>query len=186
MTTWRTGRRIVRKRLQDRMPKLQQFVTTYAHGQTNRSPGTSVYLYSAPGLVPPSLLATLRHNDSLHEQVLIVVVVTDPVPRVALPRRAVVTDCGAGFHQVILHFGFMERPDVPQALRDRVQRKISMDMETVSYVIARENLRVTDRPGMMMWREHLYALISRNSTGVARMFELPSDQTLEIGVLVEV
>ncbi len=186
MTTWRTGRRIVRTRLQDRMPRLQQFVTTYTHSEPNRTPGTSVYLYSAAGIVPPSLLATLRHNDSLHEQVVIVVVVTDPIPRVALPRRAVVTDFGAGFYQVILHFGFMERPDVPRALRDRVQRKISMDMETVSYVIARENLRVTDRPGMMMWREHLYALLARNSTGVARMFELPTDQTLEIGVLVEV
>ena len=186
MTTWRTGRRIVRKRLQDRMPKLQQFVTTYAHSETTRTPGTSVYLYSAPGIVPPSLLAALRHNDSLHEQVLIVVVLTDPVPRVALPRRAVVTDFGAGFHQVVLHFGFMERPDVPRALRDRVQRKISMDMETVSYVIGRENLRVTNRPGMMMWREHLYAFLARNSTGVARLFELPIDQTLEIGVLVEV
>ena len=186
MTTWRTGRRIVRRRLQDRMPKLQQFVTTYSHGSPSRSPGTSVYLYSAPGLVPPSLLATLRHNDSLHAQVLIVVVVTEPVPRVALPRRAVVSDFGAGFHQVILHFGFMERPDIPRALRDRVQRKISMDMETVSYVIGRENLKVTDRPGMMMWREHLYAFLARNSTGVARMFELPTDQTLEIGVVVDV
>ena len=61
-----------------------------------------------------------------------------------------------------------------------------MDMDTVSYVIARENLRVTARPGMAMWREHLYSFLARNSTGVARMFELPMDQTLEMGVLVEV
>ena len=185
MTTWRTGRRLVRKRLQGRMPPLQQFVDSLADGATTRTPGASAYLYSAPGVAPPSLLASLHHNDSLHEQVLVVCVVTEPVPRVSLPRRAEVTDLGSGFFQVVLHFGFMERPSIPRALGARVQSKVDIDLDTISYVIARENLQVSERPGMAMWREHLYALLSRNATGVARLFELPNDQTIEIGVIVE-
>lgn len=185
MTTWRTGRRLVRKRLQGSMPPLQQFVDSYALNSPTRTPGASAYLFSALGVAPPSLLANLHHNDSLHEQVLIVCVVTEPVPRVALPRRAEVTDLGAGFRQVVLHFGFMERPDIPRALRARVQSTVDVDLDTISYVIARENLRVSERPGMAMWREHLYALLSRNATGVARLFELPNEQTIEIGVVVE-
>jgi KUP system potassium uptake protein len=185
MTTWRTGRRLVRERLRSHMPPLAQFIESVATSTVTRTAGSSAYLFSAIGVTPPSMIASVRHHDSLHEQVLVVCVVVDPRPRVPLPRRAMVTDLGAGFHQVELHFGFMERTDVPKALADCVAMDLGTDLATLSYVLSRETLTVTHRPGMAMWREHLYAFMSRNATGTKELFHLPIDQTVEIGVGVE-
>jgi KUP system potassium uptake protein len=185
MTTWRTGRRIVRERLRRHMPPLNQFVDSVAASSMVRAPGASAYLFSSVGVTPPALLASLRHHDSLHEQVLIVCVVIEPKPRVPSLRRAIVTDLGHGFHQVVLHFGFMETPNVPKALEERVAMGLGTDMTTMSYFLGREALSVSSRPGMAMWREHLYSLLSRNATGTVDLFKLPIDQTLEIGVGVE-
>jgi KUP system potassium uptake protein len=185
MTTWRTGRRLVRERLRSHMPPLTQFIQSVAEGSVDRTAGSSAYLYSAPGVTPPSMIASVRHHDAMHEQVLIVCVVVDPRPRVSTLRRAVVTDLGAGFHQVVLHFGFMEQPDVPQALSERVAMRLGTDLATLSYVLSRETITVTPRRGMAIWREHLYSFMSRNATGTKELFHLPIDQTVEIGVGVE-
>ena len=185
MTTWRTGRRIVRERVAGRGPRLAQFVDSLSAGTVPRTKGASAFLYSVVGATPPSLLAAVRHTDALHETVLVVCVVTQPIPRVPASRRSEVTSLGHGVHQVVLRFGFMDRPDVPKALRENVQLSVGVDVDTLSYFLSRENIKVTQRPGMRMWREHLYAFISRNATGAARAFNLPTDQTLELGIGVD-
>jgi KUP system potassium uptake protein len=185
MTTWRTGRRIVRERMSRNMPPLVEFIEDVAASSVVRTEGASAYMLSAPGVTPPALIAALRHQDSLHEQVLIVCVVVEPRPRVPTMQRAVVTDLGAGFHQVVLHFGFIEQPDVPKALAQRVVMRLGTDLSTLSYFLSKETIAVTPRPGMAMWREHLYAFMSRNSAGTIDLFHLPIDQTLELGVGVE-
>jgi KUP system potassium uptake protein len=100
-------------------------------------------------------------------------------------KRAEIAHLGNGFHQVVLHYGFMDEPDVPRALADRVVHELGTDLSTVSYFLGRESLRVTPRPGMATWREHLFALMSRNATNAAIYFKLPIDQTLELGLGVE-
>jgi KUP system potassium uptake protein len=185
MTTWRTGRRIVREHLSRNMPPLTEFIEDIAASSVVRTEGASAYMHSVPGVTPPALIAGLRQFDSLHEQVLIVCVVVEPRPRVPPVRRAVVTDLGAGFHQVVLHFGFIEQPDVPKALAQRVVMRLGTDLSTLSYFLSKEAIAVTPRRGMAMWREHLYAFMSRNAAGTTDLFHLPIDQTLELGVGVE-
>ena len=185
MTTWRSGRRIVRERLRRHMPPLNEFVDSVSTSSVVRAQGASAYLFSAVGVTPPALIASLHHHDSLHEQIFIVCVVVEPKPRVPSSQRVGVTDLGEGFYQVVLHFGFMEIPNVPKALAERVGMQLGTDMSTLSYFLGREALSVTSRPGMAMWREHLYSFLSRNATGTVDQFKLPIDQTLEIGVGVE-
>ena len=185
MTTWRSGRRIVRERMSRSMPPLAEFVMGCSRGSVVRTEGASAYLFSAIGVTPPALIASLRHHDSLHEQVLIVCVVVEPRPTVPTVKRAVVTHLGAGFHQVVLHFGFMEQPNVPRALAQRVAMGLGIDLSTLSYVLGTETISVTRRPGMAMWREHLYSFMSRNAAGTIQLFHLPIEQTLALGVGVE-
>jgi KUP system potassium uptake protein len=185
MTTWRTGRRIVRARLRKHMPELNKFVSSVSAGSVIRTTGASAYLFSVAGVTPPALIASLHHHDSLHEKVIILCVAVEPRPRVPTPRRAVITDLGAGIHQVVLHFGFMEQPDVPKALAQRVAMQLGLDLSTLTYFLGSERITVTKRPGMALWREHLYAFMSRNATGTIDLFNLPIDQTLQIGVGVE-
>jgi KUP system potassium uptake protein len=185
LTTWRTGRRVVQSRLLRGGVPLPQFVDSVSQRPLVRVPGASVYLFATPGVTPPALLANLRHNDALHAQVLVVAVVTDKRPRVSRQERTELHDLGGGFYQVVLHYGFVEDPDVPQALADRVVYELGVNLATVSYFIGRESVRVTPRPGMVGWREHLFAFMSRNATSAARYFKLPPDQTLELAVTVE-
>ncbi len=185
LTTWRTGRRLVQERITPRGLALTTFLDGIARHPPVRTPTTGAYFFSLPGYTPPSLLANLRHNDALQEQVLIISVITERRPRVPLMRRADMTDLGHGFHQVVLHFGFMEDPDVPRALAARCVMELGIDINTLSYFLGRESIQVTERPGMTMWREHLFAFMSRNSTSAANYFKLPLDQTVELAVSVE-
>jgi KUP system potassium uptake protein len=182
LSTWRTGRLLVQRRVMRRGLPIETFVAEAAH--LHRAPGEGAYLFATPFLTPPSLLANLRHNDSLHEVVLLVAVVTERRPRVPGARRADVHDLGHGFHQVVLHYGFMQQPDVPGDLADHVADEVAVNLDSLSYFIGRESIRVTPRPGMARWREHLFAFMSRNS-GNAAYFRLPTEQTLELGVGVE-
>ncbi|MGZ7036325.1 MAG: potassium transporter Kup, partial [Ilumatobacteraceae bacterium] len=145
MTTWRTGRRIVRARLRRHMPELTQFVASMSSSSVVRTPGACAYLFSVAGVAPPALIASLHHRDSLHERVLVICVTVEPRPRVPTPRRAVITDLGAGIHQVVLHFGFMEQPNVPKALAERVAMRLGIDLSTLTYFIGSERITVTKR-----------------------------------------
>jgi KUP system potassium uptake protein len=184
LSTWRTGRRLVGERLLRGGLPLGRFVHSLAEDPPVRAPGAGAYLFSTPGLTPPALLANLRHNNAVHETVLVISVVTSDRPRVHPSRRAETTDLGDGFHQVALHFGFMEDQDVPRAL-EPVAAELGVDLETLPYFLGRESLRVTARPGMTRWREHLFAVLSRNATSAANYFRLPIDRTIELGLPVE-
>jgi KUP system potassium uptake protein len=184
LTTWHTGRRLVADRLTSDFP-LERFVASLSKDPPVRTPGVGAYLFRLPGATPPSLVVGLRHFDSLHERIWVISVVTERSPRAHPLRRAEITDLGEGFLEVVLHFGFLEDPDVPRALAASAGAELGSDLDTVTYFVGRESLLVTDRPGMARWREHLFALMSRNATSAARYFRLPPEQTIELGAVVE-
>jgi KUP system potassium uptake protein len=185
LSTWRTGRLLVQQRVLRGGLAVERFIAGLAADPPVRVPGASAYLFAIPFVTPPGLIANLRHSDSLHEVVLLIAVATEKRPRVVPARRAEVHDLGHGFHQIVLHFGFMEQPDVPKALADHCTDVAPFDLDGLSYVIGRESVRVTPRPGMAKWREHLFAIMSRNSGSASNYFGLPIAQTLELGLGVE-
>jgi KUP system potassium uptake protein len=185
LSTWRTGRLLVRDRLLRRPLPIRDFVAELTKHPPVRAPGSGAYLFRHPGTTPPALLATLRHHDSLHQTVLVVAIVTEKRPYVHPMQRAELEDLGAGFWTVVLHFGFMDDVDVPQALAQRVAPTVGCDLDTITYFLGRESLRVTARAGMVRWRERLFTVMSRNATSAAEYFRLPIEQTAEIGIGVE-
>jgi len=185
LSTWRTGKLLVRDRLMRKPVPLATFVAGIAAHPPLRAPGAGVYLFRLAGVTPPALLSSLRHHDSLHEQVLVIAVVTEKRPYVHPTQRAEIIDLDQGFFQITLRFGFMEDPDVPCVLEQRVVPRVGCDLETITYFLGRESLHVTRRAGMVTWRERLFAVMSRNATSAADYFGLPVDQTIEIGVGVE-
>jgi KUP system potassium uptake protein len=185
LSTWRTGKLLVADRLVRSRPPLERFVASIARKPPVRAPGASAYLFRAPGVTPPALVATLRHHDSLHEQVLVISVMTEKRPHVHPVERCELRDLGLGFYDIRIHFGFLDDPDLPRELAARVVPHTGVDLDALSYFLGREALRVTPRAGMAQWRERLFALMSRNATNTADYFHLPVDQTIEIGVGVE-
>jgi KUP system potassium uptake protein len=188
MTTWHTGRRLVAERLRRNDIPLVDYVASVrlSHHRPHRVPGSAVYLFSSPGLTPPSLIANVRHNDVLHEQLVVLSITTETRPRVLPAQRADVTDLGDGIFQVILHYGFMEEPDVPRGLQEGKASKLRIDPKTAAFILGSETIAVSSKAGMAIWREHLFVFLVRNATPAGAYFNLPGDRTMTISTPVEV
>jgi KUP system potassium uptake protein len=187
MTTWHTGRRMVAALIRRNEIPLTRFLddVVAADDPPRRVPGAAVYLFSSPGLTPPALIANVRHNHVLHDQVIVLSIVTDERPRVPPADRASVERLGEGVYQVVLSYGFMEEPDVPTGVTEGDAAKLFVDVSRAAFFLGAEALVVTKRPGMARWREHLFAVLSRNSTPAATYFGLPPDHTVTLGMQVE-
>jgi len=186
LTTWRTGRQILGDRIRRAQLPLDDFLASvHEHGPPIRVPGTAVFLFSVPHMTPPALLTNHRHNGVLHEQVIVLSITTDDVPRVLPAQRAELVDHGQGVTSVCLHYGFMEEPDVRTGLTEGQASDLGIDPEFADYFLGAESLVVTDRPGMALWREHLFAFMSRNATSAANYFGLPADRITTVGMRVE-
>jgi len=180
MTTWKTGRRRLTAALKRGELPIERFIGSISAHPQLRVPGTAAYLFPDPGITPPALLANLRHNEVLHETVVLVAVQTSSVPRVPQVRRATVHDLGEGFAQVVLHFGFMDDPNVPRALANIVDPEFGFDPEDATYFIGRETI-ITKSGGLERARAALYALMHRNASSAVQFFSLPPGQVIEIG-----
>jgi len=186
MTTWKRGRELLAARLHRGELSIERFIASLEKHPPPRVPGTAVYMFPEPGGTPPPLLANFRFNEVLHETIVILSVQTSDVPRVTQARRASVWELGAGFFQVVLRYGFMEDPDVPRDLANIVHSGFGIDLDETVFVLGRETVLATDRPGMAIWREKLFAIMARNATNAGFFFKLPTERSLEIGVQVEI
>lgn len=185
MVVWKTGRwRLVHRLKAGELP-IERFIGSIAEHPQRRVPGTAVYLYSELGFTPPPLLANLRHNEVLHETILLVTVQWTTSPRVPRAKRVTVHDLGEGFHQVLVRYGFTETPEVPKALADFVTADFGFDPDDAVYVVGRET--VIPHPGSspVSLRDRLFALMHRNAASPVRFFGLPSERVIEVGTQVE-
>jgi KUP system potassium uptake protein len=186
ITTWRRGRALVGRQLRTGEVPLEAFLRDLDRGLP-RTPGSAYYLTAREGAVPSSLLANLRHNHALHEQVVLLHVDLTITPHVPAARRATVRMHEEhGFAEVTLRYGFRDRIDVPRALRERVFHRRWFTEEDVTYVIGHEEIYATRRPGMPLWRERLFALLNRNAPNVTPLFNLPHDRVIQIGRPVDI
>ena len=182
LTTWSTGRRLVRERIQLGRTPLATYLKRLRSDPPTRVGGTAVYLFSIPGMTPPSLLANVRYNRVLHERVVVASVVTDDTPRCAPEHRIREVDLGDGVSRVEVHYGFMEDPDLQRDLGGIAD----LDVDDATFFLGKEIVIATDRPGMAVWRERLFAVMGRNATSAADYFHLPADRIFEIGTRVEI
>jgi len=182
LTTWKTGRDLVRERIQLGRVPLETYLEDLRTDPPTRVPGTAVYLFSMPGMTPPSLLANVRYNRVLHERVVVASVVTDDVPRRGEEERLREVSLGDGVSLVEVHYGFMEDPDLHRDLG----RLRDIDVAEATFFLGKETVVATQQPGMALWRERLFGVMGRNATSAADYFRLPSDRIFEVGTRVEI
>lgn len=184
MTTWKMGRALLAVKLRGVLPRIDDFVRMTLEEQ--RVPGHAVFLTSDPEHVPASILHNLRHNHVLHEHTTFLHVATEEVPTVAREERVRVADLGASFHLVTARYGYYEAPNVPHVLALAREQGLDVPLEEVSFFLARERVQPHRRPGMSLWRERLFAFLSRNSLGATAYFGIPPVQVVEIGAQVRI
>jgi KUP system potassium uptake protein len=186
LTTWATGRRLMRERLAETSLPLSVFIKSAAHS-AHRVRGTAVFLSASPDSIPSALLHNLKHNQVLHERVLILTVKVEEVPYVEAATRSEVHPATDGFHRVILHYGFMEEVDVPRDLADLASIGEPFDMMRTSFFLGRQKLIPSkDQPGMAIWRERLFAWMTKSSESAMEYFQLPVNRVIELGSQLQI
>jgi KUP system potassium uptake protein len=185
MTTWRDGRQLLAARLRNSMLSTELFIADQMSSAPLRVPGTAVFMSGNPMGTPLALRQNVAHNHVLHECNIILGVQTAEVPHVDEASRVQTEEIGEGFFRVSLNYGFMEEPDVPRDLTPSTCVGRPLDPTQLSYFLGRETLVTTASPGMALWRESLFAFMSRNSQPATLFFHLPADRVVEIGAQVE-
>ena len=185
MTTWRTGRTILAKRMQEKTVPLKMLLADFAAEPPHRVPGTAIYMYGSADGTPPALVHNLAHNKVLHEKIVFLTVITEEVPHVPRTERVTVKRLGKGFASVVARYGFMEDPDINEILDACRDHKLDINVDAATFFLGRETLIASDRPGMAMWREHLFSFMSRNALRATAFYRIPANQVFEVGAQVE-
>ena len=185
LTTWSKGRKLMIDRMHEAAMPIKIFIQSAATSAT-RVPGTAVFMTSSPDGVPHALLHNLKHNKVLHERIILLTVKIMGVPYLPDAGRVTLEDLGHGFHRLILRYGFVEEPDVPAALAKVHQCGADFRMMDTSFFLARQTLLPSTNPGMMIWREKLFAWMLRNAESAMEFFRLPTNRVVELGSQVEI
>ena len=190
MSTWAAGRRLLIERIRADGLGLDEFVKSLSADTDHpihRVERTAVYAVADATTVPQAMLHNLKHNQVLHACNVVLRVQFHDVPWVPESERAQV-QCIPGdgtFWRVTLHFGFMDTPDVPQALALTAPAGLQLSAFETSYFISRETVVPTPSPDMAFWRERLFATMSRNAGSVVEFFHLPDNAVVELGTRVQ-
>jgi KUP system potassium uptake protein len=182
MLIWHLGAAAVAVRLQEQVVPVEAFMATIAQGHIPRVPGTAVFLTRTQRDAPPVMVWHLKHNRALHERLLVLTVDTEPTPRVTPSARLAFEEIAPWFWRASAHYGFMERPDIPELLREAHQLGCAIDLADVTYYVGHETVTPReDAKALPRWLEALFAAMQRNSAHLTDYFRLPSDAVVEIG-----
>jgi KUP system potassium uptake protein len=202
MSTWKRGRGLLNQALHAGALPLDLFLGDVARRKPVRVPGTAVFMTSSNNGVPVVLLHHLKHNKVLHEQVILMSVVTREVPEVRASERVEVEKLEHGFYRVSAHYGFMESPNVPEILQWARESGIKARPNDTTFYLGRERIIISDgdgerKPGtrrapddvvlprMARWRKKLFVLMSRNARSATEFFGIPPNRVVELGAQVE-
>ncbi len=186
MSTWKRGRQILVERITEGSLPLPMFIASLRMQPAHRVEGTAVFLTARTDAVPHALLHNLLHNQVLHRQVVLLTVISEDRPRVPEAERLEVQAHGDGFFRVLLHYGFMDEPDVPAALALCQRSDLNFSPMRTTYFLSRETVIASRLEGMARWRSNLFAFLLKNANGNLRFFKLPLNRVIELGTQVEI
>ncbi len=187
MRTWRRGRELLRDAVQNEGIQLETFLDGLMLSPPVRVPGTAIFMTADKGVVPQALMHNLKHNKVLHERNVFLTVDTLKVPYAPKSERLRITTIGDNFYRVVIKFGFMEDPDVPQALMQAADcSEICIDPMDTTYFASRETVLASKHRNMPVWRDKLFALMHRNAAPATGFFHIPGNRIVELGTQVQI
>jgi KUP system potassium uptake protein len=186
MTTWRKGSEVLTKQLESSVKTLETIIGKVEHESPARVPGTGVFFTSDANASPLALQHHLRYTRSLHEQVVIIQVVVEHIPKVDANDRLQVEKLNSGFYKVITRYGFMQGINVPSDLANCQQYGLKIDdLGEVAYYMSRKSsIPGRKKHEIAIWRSRLFAFLARNTGSTPSQYQIPSDQLIEVGIHV--
>jgi KUP system potassium uptake protein len=186
MSTWRFGAAWRARELAAMRIPFTDLFASFKLEPPGRVKGTAVFMTQDPDGTPPALLHQLKHNQVLHEQVVILTILGTESPTVSLAEQVEITQIGRGFWRVVARFGFMETPSVPEIMRRAAAQGLETFRGRTSYFLGRETFVSTGRSKLPGWRRALFMFLARNARSPTEFFAIPPNQVVEIGGRLEV
>jgi KUP system potassium uptake protein len=183
-TTWRRGRQLLFDKIKERTVPLEDFFELMVVERPARVPGTAVYLTGNDSGTPPALLQGFLHMRAVHDRVLLLTIITEKIARVSSSERVRIEELPNGFWRARARYGFMETPNVPELLQHAKFSGYSLEFTT--FFLGRETVLPTKNPGMALWRERLFAFLTRNAQPATAFFGIPPSRVMEIGSQIEI
>ena len=182
MWIWHRGAAAVAVRIREALIPVPTFLDEVAANKVPRVPGTAVFLTRTERDTPPVMVWHVKHNRALHEHLFVLRVEILPVPWVASRNRMKIEKIAPNYWRAHAHFGFMERPHIPELLSASKSLGCTIDLSDVTYYVGHETvISREDGSGLPAWQEQLFAVMERNAVHVSDFFSLPNDQVVEIG-----
>jgi KUP system potassium uptake protein len=188
MSTWSAGQKLLQESMRERSIPLSDFIESLSRRPPHRIRGTGVFLAREGEGVPVVLLHHLKHNQVLHETVVLLTITTADIPVVKKHERLTTETLTMGFHRVVGRYGFMEDPDAPTILQQAARAGIPIDCDRITYYLGRTTLvphgeRTTKRMGRL--RLMLFGFLKRNDRSATLYFGMPPNRVVELGTRVE-
>jgi KUP system potassium uptake protein len=184
--TWRRGTRLLSDKTRRTEVPIETLLRSLEKSPPHFVPGTAVFLTSDPDFAPTALLHNLKHNKVLHENNVILTIITADTPRVPEEERVRITPVSPHFRRVSLTFGYMEQPNIPKALA--VARKLGwqFDIMSTSFFLSRRALKPAAKSGMPRWQDRLFIGLARTANDATDYFQIPTGRVVEIGTQVTI
>jgi len=184
MSTWRRGRKLVAEVISNQAMPMDLFCMSV--DGVPRVDGTAIFLTRSPEGIPHTLLHNLKHNKVLHKRVVLLSLLHEEVARIPEIDRIEIEQFQEGFYRVIARFGFFEDVDVPTVLAACEAQGLSFDTMDTTFFLGRETLVPSEKPGMAIWREHLFSWMWKNSSRAMDFLNLPPNRVVELGTQVKI
>jgi len=186
MLTWRDGRALVYDNLRRHLVPLDDFLQSLFISPPARVEGTAIFFRADGDGVPHAMLHNLLHNKVLHERTVFLTVFNADIPTIPPAERVKIEALGHQCYQVNVHYGFKDERDIPLALAQCAQAGLEFDTMSTSFFIARQTVIPRVGSGMALWREALFATLSRNARDAADYYRVPTNRVIELGTQVEI
>jgi KUP system potassium uptake protein len=184
--TWRRGSGILVNKTRRSEVPLETLFRSLEKKPPHIVPGTAVFLTSDPEFAPTALLHNLKHNKVLHENNVVLTVVTGDTPRVPESERVKIAPVSKHFSRISLKFGYMEQPNVPKALALARKQGFQFDIMSTSFFLSRRALKPSPQSGMPGWQDHLFIWLARSASDATDFFQIPTGRVVEVGTQVTV
>ncbi len=186
MTSWHRGRELIQQYTREGSMPMEAFVKSLAMSPPSRVPGTAVFMTADFGAVPNALLHNIKHNQVVHERVVVLTLVTEDIPTVPQEDYIWIEDLGHGFWRILAHYGFKESPDVPKLLADCESKGLSFDLMRTSFFLNRETIVRGPDSKLPAWRAHLFIWMSHLAAKASDYYRIPSNRVIELGTQIQI
>lgn len=186
MTTWSRGRKILMSRLREKTFALDEFLKKIDAQNLAQVEGTAIFMTGDPEGSPVALVHNVKHNKCLHRINAMLTIISSEDAHVEESERLNIIKIRENFYRMTAKYGFMENPDIHHILRLCKQQGVPLNLPEITFFVGRETVIASDRPGMAIWREHLFSFMSKNAERATAYFNIPPNQVVEVGIQVEI